>query len=143
MQVTELQAYSPGRVSEISGFSIEALRYYERIGLLTDIDRDSAGRRSFTDEDLYWLGVLRCLRDTGMPIARMQEFAGQPATDPAGVRERVRILQEHDVSIREQIALLRAQQKRLRLKIAGYQADAELLEAERSGASRPEGPSGA
>jgi len=128
--MVKTQAYSPGEVAAKSGFSVEALRYYERIGLLTDIDRDSGGRRTFSEEDLHWLGVLRCLRDTGMPIARMQQFAALPSSDRAGIVERVRILSEHDASIQQQIALLRAQQRRLRLKIAGYQADAELLPAE-------------
>jgi DNA-binding transcriptional MerR regulator len=66
--------YSPGEVAEKAGFSIDTLRYYERVGLLAHIDRTAGGRRAFTD-DVEWLGTLRCLRDTGMPIARMPEYA--------------------------------------------------------------------
>lgn len=47
-----MTGYSPAETVERSGFSIETLRYYERIGLLTDIDRDTAGRRLFSEDDL-------------------------------------------------------------------------------------------
>lgn len=30
----------------------------------------TSGYRRFGDDNLEWLGVPRCLRDTGMPIAR-------------------------------------------------------------------------
>src|SRR4051794_15523814 len=67
--------YSPGQVSDKTGFSLDTLRYYERIGLLDGIARTPGGRRTFTDEDLDWLDVLRCLRETGMPIAAMLRYA--------------------------------------------------------------------
>jgi DNA-binding transcriptional MerR regulator len=70
---------SPGQAAEQSGFSLDTLRYYERIGLLDDIDRASSGHRRFREEDLEWLGVLRCLRDTGMPIAQMRATPSSPA----------------------------------------------------------------
>ena len=82
----------PSQAAEQSGFSLDTLRYYERIGLLDDIGRAPSGHRRFREEDLEWLGVLRCLRDTGMPIAQMRRYAelargGEPtmsrAADPA------------------------------------------------------------
>ena len=66
---------SPGQAAEQSGFSLDTLRYYERIGLLDGISRAPSGHRRFGDDDLEWLGVLRCLRDTGMPIAQMHRYA--------------------------------------------------------------------
>lgn len=67
--------YSPGQTAEKTGFSIDTLRYYERIGLLGEIDRTAAGRRRFSEDDIGWLGMLRCLRETGMPIADMLRFS--------------------------------------------------------------------
>ena len=66
---------SPSQAAEQSGFSLDTLRYYERIGLLDDIDRAPSGHRRFGDDDMEWLGVLRCLRETGMPIAQMRRYA--------------------------------------------------------------------
>ena len=74
---------APSQAAEQSGFSLDTLRYYERIGLLDEIGRAPSGHRRFREEDLEWLGVLRCLRDTGMPSAQMRRYAelarsGQP-----------------------------------------------------------------
>src|SRR5258708_14072928 len=35
-----------------------------------------SGHRRFGEDDLEWLKVLRCLRDTGMPIAQMRQYVG-------------------------------------------------------------------
>lgn len=112
-------SYSPGQVAEKTGFSIDTLRYYERIGLLSHIERTAGGRRAFTDDDVDWLGTLRCLRDTGMPIARMQRYAEltrEEQTEP----ERLRILEEHDAEVSHRIAELESQREYIRSKIAWY-----------------------
>jgi DNA-binding transcriptional MerR regulator len=112
-------AYSPGEVAEKTGFSIDTLRYYERIGLLSHIGRTAGGRRAFTDDDIEWLGTLRCLRDTGMPIARMQRYA--ELTRVAGTeQERMDILQEHDEEVTRRMAELEEQRQYIRGKIAWY-----------------------
>jgi len=112
--------FSPSQAAEHSGFSLETLRYYERIGLLDDIDRAPSGHRRFRDEDLEWLGVLRCLRDTGMPIAQMRRYAALARCGDATLRERMDLLTEHDLCVQEKIALLQAQQEHLREKIDWY-----------------------
>ena len=114
--------YSPGQVADKTGFSLDTLRYYERIGLLDGIARTPGGRRTFTDDDLGWLEVLRCLRDTGMPIAQMLRYAELCRTGEATFAERIALLEEHDRSVEEQIGVLRAQQQHIREKIGWYRA---------------------
>lgn len=70
-----MPGYAPSEAARRSGFSLDTLRYYERIGLLNEVGRTSGGRRVFTDDDLDWLMLFRCLRDTGMPIAEMCRYA--------------------------------------------------------------------
>jgi DNA-binding transcriptional MerR regulator len=72
--------YSPRLAADLSGFSLDTLRYYERVGLLYGIERTTGGQRVFSDDDLEWLSVLRCLRDTGMPIAAMRRYASKRST---------------------------------------------------------------
>jgi hypothetical protein len=55
-----MTTYAPQEAAARSGFSLDTLRYYERIGLLDDVDRTSAGRRVYTEEHLDWLGILSC-----------------------------------------------------------------------------------
>ena len=54
--------FSPGQVAQRSGFTLDTLRYYERIGLLSPLERSASGHRMFGEDDLEWLEVLRCLR---------------------------------------------------------------------------------
>jgi DNA-binding transcriptional MerR regulator len=113
--------FSPSQAAEQSGFSLDTLRYYERIGLLDGIDRAPSGHRRFHD-DLEWLGVLRCLRDTGMPIADMRRYAELTRGGQATFAERLNLLTEHDARVQERIALLRAQHEHLLAKIDWYRS---------------------
>lgn len=118
-----MQRYSPGQVAEQTGFSLDTLRYYERIGLLDDIARNSGGRRVFTEEDVAWLRILRCLRDTGMPIQRMVRYAELARGGEETVAERLEVLREHDRDVEEKIAHLRVEQEHIRAKIAHYERE--------------------
>ena len=113
---------SPGQAAEQSGFSLDTLRYYERIGLLNGINRAPSGHRRFGDDDLEWLGVLRCLRDTGMPIAGMRRYAELARAGEPTMAERLRLLTEHDAQVGERIATLEAQRQHLREKISWYRS---------------------
>src|SRR5580658_3172990 len=96
---------SPGQAAEQSGFSLDTLRYYERIGLLDGIGRAPSGHRRFREEDLEWLGVLRCLRDTGMPIAQMRRYAELARSGQPTLAGRLSLLTEHHTHVQERIAL--------------------------------------
>lgn len=112
--------YTPGQVVEETGFSLDTLRYYERIGLLESIDRNAAGQRRFTEKDVGWLGMIRCLRDTGMPIAEMLRFAEMTRAGDHTVRERIALLEAHDRRVQGQVDNLRERQVAIRNKIAYY-----------------------
>lgn len=114
--------FSPGQAAEHSGFSLDTLRYYERIGLLDGIDRAPSGHRRFRDDDLEWLGVLRCLRDTGMPLAQMRRYAELARVGQATLAERLNLLTEHDARVRERIAQMQAQRDHLSQKIDWYRS---------------------
>ena len=118
-----MERFSPGQVVEQTGFSLDTLRYYERIGLLDDIARNSGGQRVFTEQDVAWLRILRCLRDTGMPIQRMVRYAELARGGDETIAERLEVLAEHDRDIDDKIANLRVEQDHIRAKIAYYQQE--------------------
>jgi DNA-binding transcriptional MerR regulator len=124
-----MERYSPGQVAEQTGFSLDTLRYYERIGLLDDIARNSGGQRVFTEQDVAWLRILRCLRDTGMPIQRMVRYAELARGGDETIAERLEVLAEHDRDIDDKIANLRVEQGHIRAKIAYYQQEMEQTAA--------------
>jgi DNA-binding transcriptional MerR regulator len=112
--------YSPAETAQKTGFTIDTLRYYEKIGVLDGIDRTASGRRRFTADDLGLLGMLSCLRDTGMPVAEMKRYAELIRAGEHTIADRVALLEAHDRRIDEQMATLLAQQARIRGKINYY-----------------------
>ena len=120
-----MRTYTPAETAERSGFSIDTLRYYEREGILSPVARTPGGRRVYTDDDLGRLGFLRCLRDTGMPIAQLRRYA-ELSADDGTLAERIALLEEHDAAVRASIAELHAQRARLGEKLAWYRSELEL-----------------
>ena len=116
-----MPTYTPGQVVEKTGFSLDTLRYYERIGLLDGVGRTAGGRRQYREDDIGWLEILRCLRETGMPIARMREFA-ELCRDDETIADRIGLLEEHDREVEERIAALQAQREHIHGKIAYYRS---------------------
>lgn len=114
--------YSPSEAVDKTGFSLDTLRYYERIGLLPPVGRTAGGWRRYNDTDLLWLMTLRCLRDTGMSVRQMRDFIGLAQGNDDTVAERLALLEAHEQKLDEQIARLRAHQQRIRTKIGIYRA---------------------
>lgn len=114
--------YSPAETVEMSGFSLDTLRYYERIGLIEPVRRASGGHRRYTDDDLGWLEMLRCLRGTGMPIARMKTFAEMTRSGDHTIPDRLALLEEHDAAVEAEIARLTGQRAKIQAKIAYYRS---------------------
>ncbi len=113
---------SPGEVVERTGFTMDTLRYYERAGLLDPVERGPGGRRRYAEHDVARLGILNCLRETGMSVLDMRRFAELTRGGDETVPDRIELLAEHDAEIENRIARLREQQTHIRRKLDGYQA---------------------
>ncbi|WP_020543929.1 MerR family transcriptional regulator [Nonomuraea coxensis] len=117
-----MSVYTPAEAVEETGFSLDTLRYYEKIGLLERVSRNAAGQRRFSQEDIGWLCTLRCLRETGMPIATMLRFAELVRAGDHTVPDRIKLLEEHDQLVQEQIANLTDRQDYIHHKISYYRS---------------------
>lgn len=89
-------------LAERVGVSPHTLRYYERAGLMITVPRDGAGRRVYDADHVRWVDFLLRLRDGGMGIAQIREYARLTRTDadPDGSRRR-EILKAHRDQVRE------------------------------------------
>ncbi|MDT2604058.1 MerR family transcriptional regulator [Enterococcus dongliensis] len=66
--------YSIAEVAEKFDISKNTLRYYERIGLLDLIGRDSKGIRFYTDDNLDEINKIVHLRKVGASISEIRIF---------------------------------------------------------------------
>ncbi|WP_314062225.1 MerR family transcriptional regulator [uncultured Vagococcus sp.] len=62
-------------VSELFGISKDTIRYYERVGVIPPISRDHNGYRVFKTKDLNWIFLVKSLRNAGLSIDSLIEFA--------------------------------------------------------------------
>ncbi|AOP46019.1 MerR family transcriptional regulator [Streptomyces lydicus] len=115
--------YTISEVAEHTGLSAHTLRWYERIGLMSHVDRTHTGQRRFTNRDLDWLGLVTKLRLTGMPVADMVRYAELVRVGESTFSERERLLTAHREDVRRRIAELQSTLDILDYKIDIY-ADA-------------------
>lgn len=76
----------------------------------------------YNDGDLWMLGFLRCLRDTGMSIEQLRRY-GELSRDDTTMPERVALLEEHAASIRARIVELDAFLARVEEKADWYRGE--------------------
>jgi DNA-binding transcriptional MerR regulator len=101
-----------------AGVSVHTLRYYERAGLLTPIERNGSGHRRFSPEDLEWIVVCTRLRATGMPIRRIRQYADLVRAGDGNEAERLALLKAHREEVRE-----RLREVRRHLELIDYKID--------------------
>ena len=87
--------YSIRDVSRMTGLSAHTLRYYEKEGLLPRVDRTAGGVRQYSEEDLEALGLICCLKNTGMSLREISRFVRLTQAGDQTLRERVELLREH------------------------------------------------
>ena len=87
--------YTIREVSEKTGLSPHTLRYYEKEGLLSDVERSSGGFRQYTDEDLEALGLICCLKNTGMSLQEITRFVELTRGGDQTLKGRVELLRVH------------------------------------------------
>lgn len=93
--------YTIGEVSSMLDIPLSTLHYYERAGILTDIEKNSAGHRIYSEENVAFLKIVRCMRHTGMGISEIKNYVGlcQQGEDTIAAR--------HTIFLEQKQALLK------------------------------------
>ena len=77
-------------ISELTGISIRALRYYDEIGLLVPTDRTDAGYRLYDDEALEKLRAILFLKELDIPLDTIKEMVNAKNCDYGAVLKNYR-----------------------------------------------------
>lgn len=115
-------ALSISRVAQVTGVSVHAIRYFEAEGmLLRPIPRAASGHRRFEPEDVDWLLLCNRFRASGMPIAKIIEFADLIKEGPGNEGERLEVLRTHQRRVRARLAELEAALEVISAKVCAYE----------------------
>jgi DNA-binding transcriptional MerR regulator len=106
--------------AEVSGVSAHTLRYYERAGLIGDVDRAASGHRRYGDEDLAWIHTIQCLRATGMPIRDIRRYAELARSGEENWEARLALLEQHRAAVQSQLDEVRGHLAFIDRKITTY-----------------------
>jgi len=101
-------------VSEQSGISSDTLRYYERIGLLPPVNRNSSGIRDYNELDIRRVEFIKCMRSAGLPIEVLIEY--------------VALVQQGDKTIETRKEILKEQRELLAARMKEMQKTLDLLD---------------
>ena len=84
------------------------------------IGRDKSGNRVFTESDLNWVAMVCCLKETGMPIKEIKQYADWCTGGMQTIDERKAMLVEHRKQVMKQIEELNKNLELIDSKIAVY-----------------------
>lgn len=107
-------------VSNMYELTADTLRYYERIGLIPPVTRNSAGNRDYTEDDCKWVQFIKCMRNAGLSIETLIEYVNLFQKDYDTSVERKALLLEQRRIIEGKIEELRNTLSYLDVKIEGY-----------------------
>ena len=106
--------------AELSKISAHTIRYYEKIGLLRNINRNSSGHRAFTKNDIVWTDFIKRLKDTGMSLQDIRRYADLREEGEHTAKLRMQLLQAHTKILEERIAIETSHLQKLKEKIKFY-----------------------
>lgn len=98
-------SYTISEAAEKTGIPPSTIRYYDKEGLLPNIKRKN-GIRVFEDIDLRLMGLLSCLKNTGMPIKRIREYVELTTQGDASLQQRYEIIKIQRQFVLDQIEQL-------------------------------------
>jgi DNA-binding transcriptional MerR regulator len=87
-----------GRVAELAGVTVRALRHYDEIGLVQPSARTAAGYRAYSASDVERLRDVLACRQLGFGLREIADLVDDPSTDAVAHLRRLRglLLEQRD-----------------------------------------------
>ncbi|MFZ6874434.1 MerR family transcriptional regulator [Undibacterium sp. Di27W] len=115
------QFISISELAALTGLSAHTLRFYEKAGVLQAANRADNGHRRYNSQDVLVLAFVLRLKQTGMPLAEIREYAQLRAQGEMSLQERLTMLKLHRQRLATTISELVANASALDDKIQIYQ----------------------
>lgn len=107
-------------VSQKYNIKPDTLRYYERIGLIPKVARQSNGHRYYNEGLQGWIEMIVCLRHSDVPIEKLVDYAEMLKQGDSTLEARKELLEEQLKELEQQKYNLDRSIKRLEHKISLY-----------------------
>lgn len=114
-------SYTIGEVSTLLNIKKSTLHYYERVGILDGIEKNSSGHRVYSEEIVEFLKIIRCMRHTGMGIADIKNYVVLCQQGDDTVDTRYEIFVQQKQKLLEQVSELNEYLTYVEKKLDYYQ----------------------
>jgi len=123
-----------GHVAKRTGISIEAIRFYERKGLIDAPARKDSGYRQFAEDHIRRLLFIQQAKSLGFSLMEIKELLSIKEDPETGSREVKSLAKTKLQSIEEKIKILQRMKKTLKALVdscpgEGPKRDCPILEA--------------
>lgn len=115
-----MDTYTIKEVSEMFHLPSSTLRYYEDLGILTNVGRSKSGQRVYIQGHINRLKTICCFKKTGMSIAKLQQFFACEEDESAHIDEILSLLNDQQEHILNEISQHQASLTHLQRKLHYY-----------------------
>lgn len=115
-----MAAYSIKEISRKFNVPASTLRYYEKVGLLTGVDRDSNGQRVYSEAHVERLDSIMCFKVGGLPISKICEFYQYDGDLANHIDDIVTLVEDHEAHLYASIAELQKELVHIHQKVEFY-----------------------
>jgi DNA-binding transcriptional MerR regulator len=116
MEYSEM-VFTIKEVSEKTNLPPHVLRYYESEGLLPSVGRSRNGIRRYTENDLEWIALICCLKNTGMSIKQIKNFVELSMQGDDTLLQRCELLKAHKKTVENQLIEMQKHLEKVTCKI--------------------------
>lgn len=108
--------YTVGKMAKRLGIAPSTLRYYDSEGLLPFLERTDGGVRTFRESDYEWLGIIICLKRTGMQLKDIKAFIEMAMQGDETIEPRLELIVKQRKAVEVQISELEETLRTLEFK---------------------------
>jgi len=108
-------------VSKKYNITADTLRYYERIALIPEINRNTSEIRDYAEKDCKWVHFAKCMHSAGLSIEVLVEYVAMFQQGTSTIKARKELLIEQRSRLDENIKEMQQTLERLDKKIDGYE----------------------
>lgn len=108
-------------VSKKVNLSADTLRYYERIGLIPEVNRTESGIRDYTEKDLDCLEFVICFRNAGVSIETLIEYIKLYKKGDSTIEARKQLLISQREVMQKRLDEIQKTFEKLNFKIDNYE----------------------
>lgn len=108
--------YTIGELSKICNIPTSTLRYYDKLGLFSNIKRDVNNNRIYTDYEALTLKWISCLKETGMPLNEIKDYLDMNIIGDNTLEQRYHLFVVREAALQKQMDLLQVNMAMVQIK---------------------------